>query len=304
MHIIITIILAILIILSVVWFLVKRRRAIKQVKCLSEEAKLRLVNAALKPFGFVFDYCQDIVISQDDPWQKDLGYTDLYDLKAPFLNMVFDAEPICFEYNCKQYRVEFWKGQYGITTGAEVGVYVRDHNTHMPITFYRAASCDEQLDITFKLTKKCDLFSRCGKSWWLTGFDVGLFSRPRDLMMSVCIVFPDECMQEAFLKALVNAGYSKTNICVCKNSVCFEYCCSKNYKLNKKYRLIKCVAQIFNYINCHIYNFITRFFSRTLDKLTYLRFLSPCLYRLIIRISLPRRKKKHFHKRVLKNKSV
>ena len=297
MHIIIYVILIVLLITLIVWHLIKKKKAIKKVKFSSEEEKLMCLDAALDPFGFTFDYCQDIVVAKDDSWQRDFGYMDLYDLKAPFLNMVFDAEPICFEYDCKQYRIEFWKGQYGITTGAEIGVYVRDNHKKFPTTYYRAANDDERLDISFELTKKCNLFSQCEHSWWLTGFDVGTFSRPKDLVMSICICFKNECMLEAFLKSLINTGYSICNICVCDNTVCFDYCCPNNYKLNKKHRLIKCIAQIFNYINCGIYNFFTRHFNRTLDKLTYLRFMSPCLFRFIINLCLPRKKKKHYHKK-------
>lgn len=295
MYIIIYVLLLILVIGLIVWWIIKRKKAIKKVKFSTEEEKLMYVNAALDPFGFCFDYCQDIVVSKNDCWQRDFGYMDLYDLKAPFLNMVFDSEPIYFDYDCKQYRIEFWKGQYGITTGAEVGVYVRDKHPLFPTSYYRAATDDERLDISFELTKKCKMFSRCDKSWWLTGFDVGTFSRRKDLIMSICICFPNECMLEAFYKSLVNAGYAQSNISVCDTTVYFDYCHPNNYKLNKKHRIAKCVAQIYNYINCHIYNFFTRFFNRTLDKLTYLRFMSPCLFRLIINLCLPRKKKKRYH---------
>lgn len=297
MKIIFLIILIILVILLIAWYLFRRKWAIRKVKCTSEEEKLICINASLEPFGFTFDYCQDIVISKNDSWQRDFGYMDLYDLKAPFLNMVFDAEPICFEYDCKEYRIEFWKGQYGITTGAEVGIYVRDKHNPFKASYYRAAHDNECLDISFKLIKRCDLFSRCDNTWWLTGFDVGLFSHPKDLVMDVCICFPDEGMLEEFLKALIDAGYSRSSIYVCDKAVCFQYCCPNNYKLNNRHKLIKCIAQIFNYVNCRIYNYITRFFNSTLDKLTYLRYMSPCLYRLIISICIPRKKKKHYHKK-------
>lgn len=292
-------ILAILFIFLIIWYLIKRKWAIRKVKCTSKEEKLIGINAALEPFGFTFDYCNDIVISKNDAWQKDFGYMDLYDLKAPFLNMVFDAEPICFLYDCKEYRIEFWKGQYGLTTGAEVGIYVRDNYSKTP--YYRAANDDECLDISFNLIKKCNLFSRCDKNWWLTGFDVGLFSRPKDLIMEVCICFPNEEMEEEFLSALIDAGYNKNNISLYDKAVCFEYCCPNNYKLNNRHKFIKCIAQIFNYINCRIYNFLTRFYTCTLDKLTFLRFMSPCLYRLVIKICLPHRKKKHYHKKLKKD---
>lgn len=297
MYIIFSIVFLVLLVSLITYYFIRRNWAIKKVKCTPDEEKVSYINAGLSPFGFAFDNCQDIVISKNDSWQRDFGYMDLYDLKAPFLNMVFDAEPICFKYNNKEYRIEFWKGQYGISTGAEVGVYVRDEKSPFKNSFYRAANDDERLDISFNLCKKCNLFSRCDYSWWLAGFDVGKFSRPKDLVMSICICFPDEDMLEAFLESLINAGYPESNISVCSTTVSFDYCCPNNYKLNKKHRIIKFFAQIFNYINCHIYNFFTRFFNRTLDKLTYLRFMSPCLYRLIINLYIPRKKKKRYHKR-------
>lgn len=297
MHIIVFAVVAFLVLLLIGLYFKRRAWAIRKVKCTSEEEKVLGIDAALEPFGFKFDYCQDIVVSKEDPWQRDFGYSDIYDIKAPFLNMVFDAEPICFDYGTNEYRIEFWKGQYGITTGAEVGVYVRDAGSKLPPTFYRAARDDERLDIAFKLSKKCDLFHRQGCSWWLTGFDVGLFSRPKDLKMAICICFKDKDMLKAFFDALINAGYTCSNICICDNTICFDYCCSNNHKLNCSHRLIKCIAQVFNYINCRIYNFFTRFFNRTLDKLTYLRFMAPCLYRFVVKLCLPRRKKKRYHKK-------
>lgn len=290
-YIILAIIVLIIVICFILYFL-RRRWAIRKVKCISDEEKLLYIDAALCPFGFEFDPNCDIVVSKNDVWQRDLGYMDLYDSKAPFLNMVMDAEPIYFEYDKKQYRIELWKGQYGITTGAEIGIYVRDCNTKYPKNFYRAANDDERLAMYFKLTKKCSLFCRCDKSWWLTGFDIGVFSRPKDLKMSICICFPNCEMKDAFVDALIQTGYSCCQLNICDNIVCFEYCCPNYYKPNCRHRLIKCFAQICNCINCHLYMHFTRFFNRTIDKLTYLRFMAPCLYCFIIRISIPRRKQK------------
>lgn len=292
-------IVCLLILIFLIWYFLRKRWAIRKVKCTSDIEKLIYINAALNPFGFAFEPKCDIVISKNDVWQRDLGYTDLYDSGAPFLNMVMDAEPIYFDYDGKHYRIELWKGQYGITTGAEIGVYIRDY-TSKNKNFYRAANDDERLNMSFILNKKCNLFSRCDKSWWLTGFDIGVFSRPKNLKMSICICFPNCKMLEAFVKALLKVGYSCCQINVCENTVCFEYCCPSNYKPNHKHRIIKCFAQICNYINCHIYMHFTRYFNRTIDKLTYLRFFSPCLYRLIIRLSIPRRKQKKHLKKVKK----
>ncbi len=294
------IIAGVILIFLAILFLHRKKVAIRRTKCSSEEEKLSYVNMALNPFGFEFDYCQDIVVSKMDSWQRDVGYTDLYYLKSQLLNMVMDSEPIFFEYDGKQYRIEFWKGQYGITTGAEVGVYVRDNCHYKKWEFYRAANECEFLNICFSLYKSCLLFSREDRTWWLTGFDVGEFSWPSELAMKVCINFPNRCMRNAFVEGLLKAGYTSNKIDCCENYVCFDYCRPLNYKLNHRKRLLKCFVQCINKINCSIYMFITRPFNRTLDKLTYLRFLAPCIYRLIIRLSVPRRKHKKYHKKLKK----
>ncbi|MCX4365729.1 MAG: DUF4474 domain-containing protein [Bacilli bacterium] len=270
-------------------FTLRKKWAIRKVKCTSDEEKLLYVNAMLEPFGFIFDECQDIIISKKDCWQRDMGYADIYDFKAPFFNMVMDSLPICFNYDNKEYRIEFWKGQYGITTGAEIGIYFRDKTDILGC--YHAVSNEDCLEISFDLLKNCPLFSRCDKTWWLTGFDLGVFSRPRDLRMDICLRFKSEEMLQCFVKSLINAGIPCSHINICENQVCFDYCCVNNYKPNHSYAIVKFVMQICNFINCRLYRFITRYFNRTLDKLTYLRYLAPCLYRLVIRISLPRPKR-------------
>lgn len=269
-------------------FLFKRRWVIRRVKCTSDSEKLCYINQILDPFGFEFDVNQDIVISKNDCWQRDFGYTNFYDYKAPFFCMVLNSLPIDFTYDDKEYRIEFWKGQYGLTTGAEIGVYIKD-SKHSKI--YRAATDEERLNMQFSLVKNCKLFSRCDKSWWLTGFDIGVFSKPKKLKMSVCICFDEEDMMCAFVEALIKAGYASSDIDICDNMVCFDYCCSNNYKPNWRYRIIKIIAQICNFINCKLYLCFTRFFNRTLDRLTYVMFMMPCLCKLIIKLSIPRRKK-------------
>lgn len=295
-YIIISLILCLLLIL-VCYYLWRKRWAIRKVKCTTEEEKLCYINMALSPFGFEFDSNSDIVISKNDAWQRDVGYMDLYDMTAPFFNMVMDSQPIYFDYDEKHYRMEFWKGQYGITTGAEIGIYIQDHGCSSINKIYRCARDDERLNMTFLLNKDCKLFSRCDTSWWLTGFDVGVFSKPKDLKMDVCVEFPNCDMKDVFVGALNLAGYSYDNISVKDNIVCFEYCCPSYYKPNCSHHIIKCFVQICNYINCHFYMWMTRFFNRTIDKLTYLRFMAPCIYRFIIHLCIPRRNKKCYCKK-------
>lgn len=287
-YIILTIILIFILILWII-YIIRKNRAIKKVNCTSEEKKLSIVNRALEPFGFKLDPLKDIIVSKNDSWQRDLGYMDIYDKKAPFFNMVFDAEPIYFDYNNKHYRLEFWKGQYGITTGAEIGLYIRDFNKAGK-EHYRAATDEECLNMELLLADNCYLFNRRKYTWWLTGFIVGKFSKPKNLKLKACIFFPNQEMQVAFVEGLLKAGYTPDKIQICNCSVCFILCCPKNYKLNNCYKIIKCIAQFFNRINCAIYMFLTRFFNNTLDKLTYIKYMCPFLYNLVIKTCVPRRK--------------
>lgn len=283
--------------LFLIIYLLRRKWAIHKVKCSSDEEKLYHINAMLLPFGFQFDLHQDIVISKNDSWQRYLGYMDFYDFKAPFFNMIMYAEPIFFDYDCKHYRIEFWKGQYGITTGAEIGIYVREFDSNLPKGVYRCANDEERLNISFMLSKRCHLFSRCDTSWWLTGFDVGTFSWPRELKMKCCIQFPCKEMLEAFVSSLRCAGYADSQIEICEDfTVCFNFCKPSNYYPNHTHKLMKWIAQFFNFINCRIYLYFTRFFNRTIDQLTYLRFMFPHLYRFTLYLCIPRRKyKKYCH---------
>lgn len=72
--------------------------------------------------------------------------------------MKIDCEPIYFQYDGRRWLIEFWKGQYGITTGAEVGVYVTDKkDVDIPGifsgTFYESISDNELLQIEYVLKK-------------------------------------------------------------------------------------------------------------------------------------------------------
>lgn len=289
-----TILLLLIVLLICIHF--RKKWAIRKVSCDSDEEKLYAINAVLNPFGFEFDLEQDIVVSKNDAWQRDLGYSDFYDLNAPFLNIVMQAEPIYFDYDGKHYRIEFWKGQYGITSGAEIGLYVRDFDSTLPKGIYRSATDEERLCMQFHLFKKCYMFSREDLSWWLTGFDIGKFSTPSDLKMSVSIQFSNKDMQVAFVSGLLKAGYTVNKIDIDCNQVCFDYCCPHNYKLNCCHSVVKYIAQFYNFVNCAIFMYITRWFNRTIDKLDYLRYLAPCLYRMIIRKCVPQRKCKKIKK--------
>lgn len=262
----------------------RKNKIINKVRKTSITEKLLYINAALYPFGFEYDEEQDIVISRKNAWQKEFGYHDIYDINAPLLNIVMDCEPILFNYNNKDYRIELWKGQYGIATGAEIGIYIKNKDDN----FYRGANRDEELEISFFLNKNCLLLSRKEKSWWITGFEIGTYSKPKDLKMNIEIKFPNLEIQQSFIKGLNNIGYTNNKIINNGTYTYFEYCKPHNYQLNHNHIVIKLIAQLMNRFNCFIYRYTTRYFNNNIDRLTYLRYMLPNTYTKILNMSMSR----------------
>ncbi len=110
----------------------------------------------IKETGFAYDKERDFFYSSLYPWQRRFGYTRLYDVVAPTLSMIIDSEPIRFEYKGYKWMIELWKGQYGMTTGCEVGVY----STKKPINFLSTLSQkerDQELDDEERINRLLEL---------------------------------------------------------------------------------------------------------------------------------------------------
>ena len=72
--------------------------------------------------------------------------------------MIIDCEPIYFRYKGKKWLIEFWKGQYGMTTGGEVGIYyTTGPDLNIPGlfngTFYKCVNDEDRIDMSFAFRK-------------------------------------------------------------------------------------------------------------------------------------------------------
>ena len=267
-----------------------------KVRYTDTETKIRRLNAALKPFGFQYDEQNDDICTGMYPWQRELGYCKAYDKAAFAMYMVFDSEPIYFNYNGARYLLEVWKGQYGCTTGAEIGLYVNrsdDFDKEPEELFYECVEDAERLPMTYALYKNGEkIQERSGVHWWLTGFLVGMFSDKSELAMEVGIGFPNFQMCNAFYDGLLRAGYTRNTIYVEQNRVYFRFdepvspqpsvcggrCRKRVMKQNQK--------------NCRLYCKVSKGFDTTLDKITYIGYCFPLLYRTLIRMGMKSGKKK------------
>jgi hypothetical protein len=146
-------------------------------------------------------------------WQRKFGYCRLYDEAAAPAGMIIDSDPVTFEYEGKRWLIQFWKGQYYLNTGCEIGVYYTDEpELSVPNlftgTFYRCVDNADRLDMSYTLFKNGkELFHREEKHWWLTGFMPGEFSEPWELSVKIRITFKDANMCASFIRALKRIGY-------------------------------------------------------------------------------------------------
>lgn len=150
----------------------------------------------LNACGFEYDQKQGIYYSSVDPWQKNFGFNVLYDMAAPLTGMYYSTERVQFRYDNKDWMIQLWKGQYGITAGAEIGVYNKDDK----LLQYDCVSEDEFLEMSFNFYNQGEyVFSRGPeKHWWLTGFKILNAGVPVLIDLDITIKFPSKSMADAF----------------------------------------------------------------------------------------------------------
>lgn len=281
------IITAVLLLLCLwIWYRYRCCQKAKRLVCTrSDYEKLTELNQALAPFGFVYDQQKDIFYSRKDAWQRKFGYGKIYDEMAPVMNMIIDCEPIYFEYDNKRWMIECWKGQYGITTGAEIGLYVereRGSQQNPEDVFYECVSEEEELPMEMVLYKNGrQVFRRQENHWWLTGFELGEFSWPGELMMKVAVTFRNHEMLEAFLKGCYQAGYQPEDIHVWAQRAAFSMYQPESSRNSHYGRLFRRLIQWQNHHNCNTYHRVTRDFTKTLDKLNYLMLAYPRIFAMV-----------------------
>jgi len=248
------------------------------------------LNEAIKEAGYSYDPKQDIFYSNIDAWQKDMGYCRLYDEAAAPTGMIIDCEPIYFEYENKRWMIEFWKGQYDLTTGCEIGVYnTKDQDIYVPGTFngtfYYCADAINQLHISYTLNKNSKpLFTRRGRHWWLTGFKLGEYSEPWELTMDLCITLKNVEMRDAFLSGLKKAGYLEKEITIYKNSVSLRFDKPRTAQPYTRSSQTDGIIQRKNKLMCDTYQQITGPYDNFLDKMKALQKQAPDIYNTIINI--------------------
>lgn len=213
--------------------------------------------------GFAFSSKKNVFYSTKNAWQKNYGYCHLYDLGAPLFNMIIDTEPIKFYYNDKNWLITFWKGQYVMTTGAEIGIYSTDEQKVNKKTLY-FSSDKEMLDMSFTLYKKKKEIIRIhAKHWWLAAFKLGMFSNPRNLTMDIKLTFPNKEMLDAFTQSFMKLGYKSKHFNIVDNTFYFTFKRPRTHKVWTRSIIADAIRQSYNRRNVKIYN---RYLKNVIDN--------------------------------------
>lgn len=176
----------------------------------------------LKPNGVLFDdglasyqynSTGNYYYTNEDPWQRALGYNELYDNLAAFTAIYIDTMRCKFRYDNKDWMIQFWKGQYGyVFVGHEIGVYYKpiDRTTE----HYDCVSDEDSLYMSMNGLRKGEvIYTRdYGKYWWCTGFVPGKldkFSDRSELAIDCRITMKDKEMLGAFVESLDRNGMIK-----------------------------------------------------------------------------------------------
>lgn len=151
--------------------------------------------------GFDYDMNQDLFYSSLNCWQKAFGYNNLYDTLAPLGAMIFDNRAVYFNYGGVNWMLKLWKGQYGITSGAEVGMYKQ---SILSSTHYKGVSEEDFVMMDLTLYRHGELYYKREPQmhWWLSGFILGDVTVPDNLRLETNVTFKDAEMAGAFLLAL------------------------------------------------------------------------------------------------------
>ena len=277
-------------IIFIIIFHFKKKSIIRKVRELSVAEKTDILNELAKSIGYMYEPHQDLFIARHDAPQKLFGYKTLYDKSASYFNMVFDYMPIYFNYRSRTWLIQMWKGQYGINTGCELGIYHADKiipEDEYSSTRFEAVTANEMLNISLKFNKhyKNNRYSKLGavqmKHWWLTMFKMGLYTKPADLFVNTSITFRDYRMMRSFLDSF-KVALPETSYKVSGLTVYFTFDkTGRKYSLWK--RIVRRTSLFFCHLYCKLFKHITRPFSRSGDRLLYLYYYLPFIFRRIIK---------------------
>lgn len=170
--------------------------------------------------GYLYDPVNNCFYTASDPWQRNFGFSPIYDACAPFAIMFYNTKRIKFTYDNLDWMIQIWKGQYGwVFIGAEIGVYTKATDFDVA-GFYACASDENMLNMSMVIyhNDKVIINRPYGSYWWCTGFIPGVLPsaivgaasgniNTDSLKMIARITLKNSDMADVFAKALEENGF-------------------------------------------------------------------------------------------------
>lgn len=152
--------------------------------------------------GFAYNAIHDQFYATNDCWQRQFGFTPLYDIMA---KVAFDysTKRIFFEYGGKDWMIQIWKGNhvFNMFVGGEVGLYNRPDGEFGIL--YNCATDEEMMPISIDVYDSENTYvdRDTTLTWWATGFKLADKVEPDSLTLESSLTFPDQEMCDAFVEA-------------------------------------------------------------------------------------------------------
>lgn len=278
------VILLFVILFFVIW--IRREKSKRIIQKMPKQQKVQKLNELAEPFGFFYKEEADLFTTKRDAWQRDMGYERLYDHAAVATHMIIDSWPVYFDYDGKTWLIELWKGQYGINTGGEVGIY--HAKTVVPpalyaVTHFEAVEEEEMPWIRSVLIGGNQvLYENEARHWWLTGFRMGMFFKPEKLQLYTNIVFENREQAEAFYFGLQKSGNRKGMYDIYKERVCIRMNMTK--QVVGVTRVLRSLLLFSNRFWTAVYRKVTAPFQTTEDRMLFLYYQIPWCFRKMLQL--------------------
>ncbi len=203
-------------------------------------------------FGFKYSNTDKVFYTAENAWQRNFGYMETYDNFAGAGAISYDTIRVKFNYEGKEWMMQFWKGQYGfVLIGAELGIYNRKENSTSS-SYYECVSDADKLNMSMKVYRKESstsnkyklLFSRTPTTtWWLTGFTPGTLRAgsydvgedyTKHLRVESTINFKNPQQAQAFIGGLKNTTEILHNSPRRTRSISFTEVSAADFETNSK----------------------------------------------------------------------
>ena len=178
-----------------------------------DESTINLFKEFWAAAGYAYDAENNILYTLENPWQKQVGYSKLYDLFASFGQMVFDTVRFKFDYGEKTWMFQLWKGRYAITSGCEVGIYTKNIE-YKDVDYWEGVSEEDYVGLEINLYRYDKFYFHRGpeKHWWLTGFRIGDIVYSDGLNMQTMFELKNKEMTDAFEKSIKKEMQERSDV--------------------------------------------------------------------------------------------